>query len=973
MNTTEQISIQEREIQLTSQQRYAVYFGEGPLLVIAGAGTGKTSCISHRVANLISTKAAKMEEILVLTFSEKAAAEMEERIDLILPYSFSDIWVSTFHSFGQRILRNHSFEIGLDPDFKALSEEEMIIFLQENMYSLPMNRFRPSSNPNRHLGSLVKYISRLKDEDISHEKYCQFARNIDTSSNDQALIEKKQVHMKLADIYRAIQDMMFEKGYIDLADLVFMPLQIFRNHPLIADIYRKKFKYILVDEFQDTNHSQYQLLKLLYMGRRNITVVGDDDQSIYKFRGAAISNILNFMDDFPDARQVVLTKNFRSPQKILDSAYRLIKHNNPYRLEMRNKINKMLEGREDPDSVLFHRVFDNLSTQAEYISSLIRKKLDEGYLYSDIAILIRNNRDAGSIISELNLGEIPFRFSGASGLYLRPEIRNLISFLRLIADPDDSLSLFFLAASEIYGLNPNSLTRVSLYADHVNKSLIEVFQNIVKIEELKSIPSQDIATIARIVSDIHKFTDLSTRLTSGRLLYEFLKQTGYLGQLGRAEVAHADLKTQNIAFFFDIIKRFEDISDHPFAMPFIKYLNNLIRAGDDPPAAHIETEVDAVSILTVHKSKGLEFPVVIIACLAEGNFPTRSRRGILEIPDELIKESQIPPDFHLQEERRLFYVAMTRSKKELLLLGVRDLGGKRKRKVSRFIMEALDIPLKSLSVKIVSPEDRIKQFAQPEEVESKPSQYPVIQTPLNLTPYHIDDYITCPLKYKYIHILRIPVIRHHAVVYGKAVRSAVLELIKRITNKVPVELKELLEVFSREWSMEGFFSREHEETRYLEGKSSISEFYGAYSDEIQTGDIADRDYCFTIDDIRITGSWDLLKINSQGTVIMDFRTSDVRDKKSASRKARDSIKNQVSLFAYRKIFGKDPLRLDSYFLKTGITGTLKPSESKYRKVNDKIIKAAAGISSGNYNPEPEYFKCMVCPYMEICPATTREL
>jgi len=973
MDVTEQITIKEKGIQLTSQQRFAVYYGEGPLLVIAGAGTGKTSCISHRVANLISSKSAKMDEILVLTFSEKAAAEMEERIDLILPYSFSDIWVSTFHSFGQKILRNHSFETGLDPDFKVLSEEEMIIFLQENLFSLPMERFRPSSNPGRHLGSLVKYFSRLKDEDISHDEYCQFARNIDTSSGDPALIEKKQVHTELANIYRAIQDMMFERGYIDLADLVFIPLQIFRNHPLIADIYRKQFKYILVDEFQDTNHSQYQLLKMLSAGRRNITVVGDDDQSIYKFRGAAISNILNFMDDFPDAGQVVLTDNFRSSQKILDSAYRLIKHNDPYRLEVKNKINKMLNGREDKDSVLYHVIFDTLSSQAEYISNLIRKKVDEGYLYSDIAILIRNNRDAGSIISEFNLQEIPFRFSGASGLYLRPEIRNLISFLRLIADPGDSLSLFYLAVSEIYGINPNSITKLSLYADHVNSPLLEVFQNVAKIEELKSIPSKDIAIIARIVSDLHKFTDLSTKLTSGRLLYEFLKKTGYLGRLGRSEVSHADLKTQNIAFFFDIIKRFEDISEHPFAMPFIKYLNSLIRAGDDPPAAHIETEIDAVSILTVHKAKGLEFPIVVIASLAEGNFPTRSRRGILEIPDELVKETEIPPDFHLQEERRLFYVAMTRSKKELYLLGAQDFGGKRKRKVSRFIMEALDVPLKSLSVKVVSPEDRIGQFAPPGPIESKQPAKATTQMPLDLTPYHIDDYITCPLKYKYIHVLRIPLMRHHTVVYGKAVRAAVIEFLKRKTNKVPVDLKDILGVFSREWTMEGFFSREHEETRYLEGKNTISEFYEVYSDEIKTGDIADRNYSFTIDDIRVTGSWDLLGSEPRGVVIMDFRTSDVRDKRSASRKARSSIKNQVALIAYRKIYGKDPLRLDSYFLKPGITGTLKPSENKYRLIEEKIKKVAAGISSGIYVPEPEYFKCMVCPYMEICPATAREL
>ncbi len=976
MNISEHIKdttgfIFDREIELTPQQSEAVHYGDGPLLIIAGAGTGKTYCIARRVAKLVSSKAARMDEILVLSFSEKAAGEMEERIDLILPYSFSDISISTFHSFGRRILSAHCFETGLDPDFQVLTDEEQVIFLEDHLFELPMERFRPPSNPNRYLKSLVQYISRLKDEDISSDEYMEYAFALPAETGDPVEDEKALTHRELALTYKKIEELMFGNGYVDLADLVYLPLRILRNHPMVADYYRQKFKYILVDEFQDTNYTQYQLLKILSQGRRNLTVVGDDDQSIYKFRGAAISNILNFAKDFSDAYQVVLTKNFRSLQKILDSAYRLVTHNNPYRLEVKNGINKRLIGKEEPGAVLFHKVFDGIDSQSEYIVDLVERKTQEGYSFSDIAVLIRNNRDADDVIREFNMREIPFRFSGSSGLYRRPEIRILLSFFRIIADPDDSLSLYYLAASEVYEMNPATLTRLSLYADHTNQTLLDVFRKIGTTEELKNIPKQDIITAARIMQDHSKYTDMSVLLTSGRLLYEFLKSSGYLGRLARREIRYPELKTRNIAIFFDLIKRFEGISQHPYAVPFIRHLNRLIKAGDDPAAAQAETEIDAVSILTVHKAKGLEFPVVIIASLAEGNFPTMERKDTFEIPDEMVKEMDTPADFHIQEERRLFYVAMTRAKKELYLLGAQDLGGKRKRKVSRFIMEALDIPMKSISVNVDSDLRRIDRFSTPAESDDACMEIPPEN--LQLTPYQIDDYLTCPLKYRYVHIMRIPVMNHHSVVYGKAVRSAVQELLKRKVGGVDVKASDLLSTFAREWSQEGFLSREHEESRFDEGKKSLIRFFRNFEGNIATDDRAMKKFTFYVDEIKISGEWDLMKDNGGETIIFDFRSSDVRDEKTAARKARDSIKNEISLLAYREIFGKNPAELNSYFVGTGLTGKVKASETRLEKTRQKIRTAAKGLSRGDHDPQPEYYKCLYCAYREICPATARDL
>lgn len=958
-------------MELTTDQSIGVHHGEGPLLIVAGAGTGKTYCIARRVAHLISSKAAHMDELLILTFSDKAAEEMEDRIDMILPYAFSDIWVSTFHSFGRRLLNAHAFEMGLDPDFKILTDEEMILLLEENLFTLPLDRMRPLGNPAKYLKALVKYFSRLKDEDISPEEYLEFVNTLKPST--EAEEEFKALHSEFAQCYKSVRDLMFNKGYIDLADLIYLSLQLLRHHPLIADIYRNKFKYILVDEFQDTNYAQYQILKILAQGRRNITVVGDDDQSIYKFRGAAISNILNFQEDFPDAKMVVLTDNFRSPQMILDASYKLISHNNPYRLEAKYQINKQLKGKYDPHAVIFHRIFDTMDSQSQYIAQLVEESLEEGYSYKEICILIRNNKNAEQIIREFNLHEIPFTYSGSRGLYLRPEIRSLICFFRILTDYEDSLSLYYLAESEIYGLNSATLTRLTLYADHSNLPLLDVFRDIGTIDSFKTIPKSHKEKITKIIGDIKEFSLQKTVLTSGRLLYEFLKSTGYLGRLAGRQVEYADIKTQNIAIFFDIIKRFEEVTEHPYALSFIKHLNNLMRAGDDPSPAQADADTDAVSILTVHKAKGLEFPIVIMAGLAEGSFPSRTRSSIMEIPDALVRERDIPPDFHIQEERRLFYVAMTRAKKKLYMLGARNMGGKRNSKVSRFIMEALDLTIKEFEVKTPSSLEKIKRFGAIEI--KKDIKLPTgISDNLTLSVYHIEDYLACPLKYKYVQILRIPVMKHHSVVYGKALKTAFGEYLKRKVNSIPVKTDDLLSIFTKEWHSEGFLSREHEEMRFNQGKEILKQIMkDGYADTIPKQSQVEKEYRFFVGDIKVRGSWDLLEPSLEGTVIKDYRTSSAGSKEEAARKAKDSLKNNIALLAYSEVYNENPVRLDSIFIESGFIGTVKPSADKIESAKGKITAAAEGITAQRFEPTPGYYTCLYCAYREICPATERDL
>src|SRR4030043_793296 len=342
---------------LNSQQRQAVTTTKGPLLIIAGAGTGKTTVIARRIAYIIEKKLAKPSEILALTFTDKAAQEMEERVDILVPYGYIDTQISTFHAFGDQVLRDHALEIGLSPDFRILTRPEQILFFQQNLFAFDLKYFRPLSNPYKFIDAILTLISRAKDEDVTPQEFLQYAKRLTTKARDKEKRMEAEKNLELTRAFEKYEKLKTEAGLLDFGDQVVKTLNLLRNRPKILTSYQDRFKYILVDEYQDTNYAQNELVKILAKKHKNICVVGDDDQAIYKFRGAAISHILEFKKNYPKAKQVVLTQNYRSTQAILNSSYKLISHNNPDRLEIRKKITKKLKSAKDkkgfPPKLLF--------------------------------------------------------------------------------------------------------------------------------------------------------------------------------------------------------------------------------------------------------------------------------------------------------------------------------------------------------------------------------------------------------------------------------------------------------------------------------------------------------------------------------------------------------------------------------------------------------------------------------------------
>ncbi|MFA6350070.1 MAG: UvrD-helicase domain-containing protein, partial [Candidatus Omnitrophota bacterium] len=656
---------------LNKEQMEAVTHKEGPLLIIAGAGTGKTTVITRKIAWLLSEGLAKTDEILALTFTDKAAREMQERVDVLVPYGYTDIWISTFHAFGDKVLRENALVAGLDPDFKVLTQAEAAVFFREHLFEFNLSYYRPLPDPTRFVESLLSFFSRAKDEDIAPKDYLRFAQEAvlkaKDNPNDKVMEEEALAQLEAAGAYDKYQELLEKEGLLDFGNQFYLALKLLRDHPAVLNKYRKKFKYILVDEFQDTNFSQYQIVKLLSAGK-NITVVADDDQCIYRWRGAAYSNVLNFIADYPDAAKVSLIQNYRSTQAILDSAYQLIQKNNPERFEVKAKINKHLIGKTKGGVAPQHLHFDCLSNEADSVAKIIQDKVKKDkFKYRDFAILVRSNSDARAFLQSLNMQNIPWQFSGNQGLYQREEVKLCINFLRVAANPSDSMSLYYLASSEIYGLDLADLSLCSHYAKRRNRQLYLVFQGLEGITELKDVSEKSRKKIAVVLEDIAKFLKISREDTTGRLLYAFLTDTGFLKKLTTNQSLENESKIQNLAKFFNIVRDFELVAREDRVISFVNYLNLLIDAGDDPSTVEADLDSDAVNVLTIHKAKGLEFRSVFMVCLVQGRFPWPRRAHPIELPDSLIKEVLPAGDFHIQEERRLFYVAMTRAKEELYL------------------------------------------------------------------------------------------------------------------------------------------------------------------------------------------------------------------------------------------------------------------------------------------------------------------
>src|SRR5256885_735348 len=974
---------------LNEAQRRAVTHDTGPLLIVAGAGTGKTTVITRRIAWLIATRRARPDEILALTFTDKAAAEMEERVDTLVPYGYADVEIATFHAFGDRILREHALEIGLTPDFRVLNRAEQTIFFRDRLFELPLAHYRPLGDPTRHLQALITLISRCKDEDISPEEYQAHAGRLEREAaaavDYEEARERAAQQRELAATYAKYEELMTRDGCVDFGDQIVQVLRLLRRRPYVLGAYQRRFRYILVDEFQDTNHAQFELVKLLAARHSNVAVVGDEDQAIYRFRGAAISNILGFLDVYHDAAQIVLTENYRSTQEILDGAYRLIVHNNPDRLEVRNGIDKRLTAVAGRGHLPVHWHYETGTQEADAVAETIREKIAAGtWKPDDVAILVRGNADADQFLRSLNVKSVPWTFSGNSGLYDRPEIRLLIAFLRALVHTDESVSLHYLASSDLYEVPIVDLTRCSTHADRRHVHLFDVLRRAAEISELRDqIGEEGHVAVRHLVNDLERYMELGREMPTGELLYLFLKDSGWLGRMYREETARDVAESKNIAKFFDRVKSASRALRYDNVREFVKHLDELIDAGEDPAVAEADIETPAVRVPTLHKAKGLEFPVVYLVNLVQEKFPLRRRRDPLELPVALMKEPVPTGDHHLQEERRLFYVGMTRARQELFLTNASDYGGSRQRKTSLFVLEGLDLPRDASRPFRVRPVEEIEHHAPAAAIEDASLQPLAPDGELNLRHQQIDDYQTCPLKYFNVHVRRIPIRRHHAVAYGAVMHKVVEYYLRRrvVGNYTPLD--DLLAVYDRAWAgedvihdrpgshepAEGFLTREHEEARKAAGREALRRFWNHEEAEGTKPTWVEKEFGFALGPDRVRGRYDRVDEDLLGAVIVDYKTTEVTRQKDADRRVSGSLQLKMYALAWQEMTGSLPQRLELRFIDSNVVGRHTPNADDVALAIDAVKTAAAGIRARRLAPTPSWGACRHCAYNQICPFT----
>ena len=953
---------------LTAEQRVAVEHGQGPLLIVAGAGTGKTHVLTARIVQLIASGQAKPHQILALTFTEKAAATMQERVDLYTPLGLNDAAIRTFHSFGDLVFREFALELGRAGELRVLSPAEQVIFVREHLFELPLQRYRPAGDPVRHVRALLDLFGRARDDDIAPEDYVAFARQMAVEAGDDAARDEAAAQEELAGVYAAYTRLKETSGVIDFGDQIALSLRVLRDHPGAAQRLADRHRYVLVDEFQDTNDAQFKLIQQLVAPHRNLTVVGDDDQSIFAWRGATLSNFDAFRSAYPEAKVVTLVDNRRSSQGILDAAYALIK-NNPDRLEERLGIDKRLRGRPAGEGVeIDHLQYTSGAEEAEAIADRIAEAAvrNERKL-GDFAVLVRNNSDAIRILNALARRGLPAHFSGGGQLYDREEIRLLVSFLTAVAAPSDSLGVYFLATSSLYAFPPAELAKLAEAQTRRQRPLRELFEEVARGEGA-GFSEAAVTAAAKLVTDLGQYAARSAELTTAELLFEFLERSKLLDRYQDPDSALAEEQGRNVAKFLRLVQSAGKALPSDRASYVVPHLQLLREAGDDPAAADFEQSETAVNVLSVHKAKGLEFGVVYLIVSTEERIPGSLRLPDLRLPDGLARTAVADRDRHVAEERRLVYVAMTRAKDAFFFTSATDYGGTRGHRPSRFIGEALGRRPEAKSVRLAAYDELQRFAAAPAEVDAVLPRLGADNI-LTISYTEIDDYRRCPLRYRFAHVLRLPVLPTPPMIYGNALHRAVADFLTRKRNGEDPTLAQLEATFRSSWVGGGFISPDHESDRFEAGLTALRRFFEA-EQGMPAPELVEQRFSFMLGNDRVVGQWDRVDRTKAGVEVADYKSSILDgEEDTAQRRAAKNMQLPVYALAYQKTFGELPAKTALIFLESGQRGETTPTADAMGAIAAVITSTAAKIRARQFpaTPErPEARTCAQCPYNAIC-------
>ncbi len=1014
--------------QLNPEQKQAVTHKDGPLLIVAGAGTGKTTVITQKIAWLILEKLAKPDEILAVTFTEKAAQEMEERVDQLLPYGYVDLWISTFHSFAQRVLEADGLDIGLPNDFKLLDQTQAWLLVRQNLDKFNLDYYKPLGNPTKFIHALLKHFSRCKDELVAPEDYLKYAEDLklDNDAFDLGVVQsnnKKKVETQhgaslqddeikaqeikrlneVAEAYHVYQKLLLDNNALDFGDLINYCLKLFQERPKILNKYRQKFKYLLIDEFQDTNYAQYQLIKLLAAPENNLTVVADDDQSIYKFRGASVSNILEFKKDYPDSTDVFLTTNYRSQQNILDLSYNFIQLNNPDRLEQQykdkgQKLSKKLKSHKKGQAVIEHLASETLDDEVSLVAEKIfqLKEADKDFSWNDIGILVRANDSAKPFTEGLNRAGIATQFLASSGLYNKPIILDIIAYLKLLDDYHESPALYRVLNLPVINIPLKDLIKLNYFAKRKSWSLYETLK---QAPTISSIKQGTLQAINKVLGFIESHTQLAKAKSVGQVILAFLEDTGYLKHLTKEESLVSQQNASYLNQFYKKVKDFEAASADTSVKTFLELIDYELESGEEGSLSQeLDQGPEAVKALTVHSAKGLEFKHVFIVNLVDRRFPTTERKDPIELPDALVKEILPSGNAYLQEERRLFYVAMTRAMQGLYFTSAQNYGGVQKKKPSKFLTE-LDIVSEPQTVKG-------SDIGYPGQVavEAKDQINYQDLLPKKFSFSQIKAFETCPYQYRFAHILKIPIHGKWSLSYGKTIHDTLHKYFlaylrgqekaqgdlfgskKSQANPTKPKLDDLLKLYEESWIDDWYQDKNQKDKYFQQGKNQLKEFYQGLGDKWPP--VAHLERAFNLklksDQGEITfkgviDRQDKIENQEQGptqgrtptqrrrTGNQEYEIIDYKTGKDKSDKISAEDKKQLLIYqiAAQEVFGEEVATLTYHYIDGNSKVSFLGTDKELEKQKDKMVKTVQEIKKAKFPPKSG-FACKTCDFQGIC-------
>jgi DNA helicase II / ATP-dependent DNA helicase PcrA len=979
--------LEESGLKLNEAQRRAVMHAEGPLLVIAGAGTGKTRVITERIRHLLlSSPELSGENILGLTFTKKAAGEMKARVVKTSGERGKAVTLATFHSFCETLLKD------TDPQRVLLGKEDHWILLRRNLARLKLDKYRRLAEPGEFLNDFVEFFSRCQDELVSAEDYHQYANLLARelvsergTLDAHTLTEREEAvarELEIARAYRASEELLREKKRVSLGSLITGAVALLETDAELRESLRQRYRYILVDEFQDTNIAQLRLLELLAGESRNIFGVGDNDQAIYRFRGASFASFQLFLEKFAGWKpgndsgkfRVSLTENYRSTPAILRVATQVIGQNTV----SADFPKKFLSAKRPEGEKIRIVELANEEQEAHWVADELERMHAAGRLWMDFAVLYRQHVHRDELVRELARRKIPFVISRLSILD-HPLVKDVLAYLRLLARPFDDLSCARVLSAPAWNLEAKDLVRL---AERTAKKRGTALYDALQAPQ-SELPFEGFnAPIGELLDFLSGLRKGTKKRTARELLAGLLE---WLEVRQRAN--EQDYKY--VARLTEFAKEWEPKSDTRGLPEFIEYLDCYEQAGgvvaleDDAPA-------DAVKLMTVHGAKGLEFPHVFVLRVNNKKFPATERPRVFEFPARLMNEGEPAEQFHIQEERRLFYVALTRAQERLTLTTLAEPKGK----VPVFIEDILmDPAVRRRDVRQMMPKPAVLQNAAragsapasgnlfaassgPAKIFSRIADWaetfrPASPEPLTLSASALNGYRTCPQQYLFGYLWSLKEGPRAALSFGSIMHNAIKRFLGELRkgNRLPFE--EVQRIFELEWRSVGFEDEYQEGEFKKDGIEQLRAFYEATM--AAPPRVCEQEKRFELpleNNVIITGRMD--QVNSLGrndVEILDYKTG--RPKRESL--AKKDLQLSLYALAAREIFEWNPVRLVFHYLQTNQVQVTTRDSKQLEEAQSIVQEAAADIRAGGFAPRPSPSVCRSCAYKPICPAHEEEL